>query len=127
WQLPRKTNCSGELVRPGPEWFQRKSILWPDFLAEPPGAERARDRLRKGARPQMAARPLDRHLYLPGGAAGHGRRTRLELRTPVYHSLAERDHRPARLEREVLGWSVLAARPWTLGGSASPKTMLIVL
>src|ERR1700730_9880872 len=89
-QLSGKTNRPRELARPGADRFQRKSVLWPDLLVEPAGAECARDRLRKGARPKMATRTLDRHLYLPGGADGHGRRTRLELRTPVYHSLDER-------------------------------------
>src|SRR6266513_2913938 len=116
WELSRETNCSRQLARPGASRIRSKSILRTDFLVEPTSAERSRDRLRKRTRPQMATRALDRHLRLPGGAAGHGGRARLELRTLVHHSIVERDRRPAGMEREVLRRLFLAARSRPIAG-----------
>src|SRR5947209_1445379 len=101
WQLSRQTNRPREFARTSADRLECKSIIRPDVVAEPPGAECARDRLRKRTRPEMAARALVRDLHLPGGAAGHGRRARLELSTPLRYSFDERAHRPAGNEREI--------------------------
>src|SRR5437016_6972644 len=115
-QLSWKTNCSREFARPGVQRFQCESFLRSDILVKSPGAERARDRLRKGIGPEMATRALVRHLHLPSSAIRHGRRARLELSTLVHHSIDECAHCSPGLEREVLGCLFLAARSRPIAG-----------
>src|SRR4051794_22641823 len=103
WQLPRQTNRSDRFTESGLHWIECESFVWPDLLVESSGAERARDRLRKGGGPEMATRALGRNLHLPGGALGHGDRARLELSALVHHSFAERADCSPGGEREVFG------------------------
>src|SRR5947207_5522394 len=85
-QFSRKTNRAGESARTSVQRNERESILRTDILAESTGAERPRDRLREGARLEMAARALGWNLHLPSRAARHGRRARLELSAFIHHS-----------------------------------------
>src|SRR5437763_12282812 len=115
-QLSWKTNCSREFARPGVQWLQRESFLRSDVLVKSPGAERSRDRLRKGIGFKMATRALVRHLHLPSSALRHDRCAWFELSAAIRHSLAQRADCPTGLECEVLGCLFLAARSWPIAG-----------
>src|SRR2546430_5269262 len=115
-QLSWKTNCSGELARPGAHRFKRESVLRPDLLVESTSTQRSRDRLRKRTRSEMAARTLDGHLRLQSGPVGHGRRARLELSAFVYHPVIKRAHHPAGHELEILRRLFSATRSRPIAG-----------
>src|SRR5258708_30919748 len=89
-QLSWKTNRAGESARTSVQRNEPESVLRAHAVAEPSGTERARDRLRKRTRFEMAARALGRNLHLPGRAAGHDRRARFKLSAFVHHSVHER-------------------------------------
>src|ERR1051326_609629 len=123
-QLSWKTDCSGEFARAGVHWLRRESVLWPHILAESTGAERARDRLRKGNRSQMATRALGRNLHLPRCAAGHGRRSWLELSAALHHSIDECANRSPGNEREVLGCFFSASNPRPIASLTDRKSVV---
>src|SRR5262249_17866395 len=110
-QLQRKTNRPLGFARPGIQRLGTESVLRPKLLAESRGTECARDRLRTGARFEMAARPLGRNLHLPRRAAGHGRGDGLKLSAVVHYSVDECfDHKTGN-ERPVFRFVVFAPCP----------------
>src|SRR5205823_14086534 len=111
WHLSRQTNRSDRFTEPGLHRIECESFVWPDLLVESPGAERARDRLRKGVGPEMATRALGRNLHLSGGALRHGGRARLELSALIHHSFSERADCSPSGEREVFRRFFLAPCP----------------
>src|SRR5947209_20195715 len=100
-ELQRQADCAAEFAEPGFRRLRRQSVLRIDPVAESSGSECARNRLRKGARFEMAERSLGRDLSLPRCASGHGGGARFKLSTLVHHSVDERTNRAPGNERQV--------------------------
>src|ERR1700730_1333675 len=101
-QLPRPPDRRRKPAATSPDRFFRKLFLRPDLLVKSTSAERARNRHRKGTRPEMATRPVDKYLHLSRRADRHDRRAWLQSAALVRHSIHERGHCAAGPRFEVL-------------------------
>jgi len=118
WQLSGKANCSRELAQSGIRRIRGEPFVWPDLLVEidqPPNAREID--IEKELDLKWAAGTLDWHLHLPGGAARHGRRALGSNYERLFIiPIAERDHCPTGLEREIFDAYFFAPRPWPIAG-----------
>src|ERR1700694_3312482 len=102
WELSWSPGRFRKFAATSPDRFLREPVLRPDLLVKSTSAERARNRYRKGARPEMATRPVDKHLHLSRCAERHDRRAWLQSATFVRHSILERGHRASGPRFQIL-------------------------